>query len=118
MLIASFLFWNHILHALELPCGPISLTLLDITAINGLKPLGKTYALGLFKDQIERSQIDIDFSAKSYGAFIKKNVKDTKEISDAEHTAFLMYWVSSHLFCTCSLQIAMYSCNLAQPLHF
>lgn len=29
-----------------------------------------------------------------------------------------MYWVSSHLICTCSLQIPKYSYNLAQALHF
>lgn len=44
------------------------------------------------------------------------NAKDTKE--DEEHIAFLMYWVSSHLLCTRSLQTPMYSYNLAQTLHF
>ena len=29
-----------------------------------------------------------------------------------------MYWVSSHLLCTRSLQIPMYCYNLAQALHF
>ncbi|KAG5052187.1 hypothetical protein JHK87_004385 [Glycine soja] len=32
-------------HALELPCNPVLPTLMDIVAITGLKPLGKTYAL-------------------------------------------------------------------------
>lgn len=113
MLMASFMFWNRSLHALELLYGPTSLTLLDIVVITGLNPLGKTYVLGLFEDQIERVEIDIDFSAKSYGAFIEKNVKDTKENSDVEHIAFLMSQVSSHLICTRSLQIPMYSYNLA-----
>ena len=43
---------------------------MDLIAIIGLKPLGKTYALGLFEDQIERSEVKIDGSAKSYGGFI------------------------------------------------
>jgi len=118
MLMALFLFCNRSLHALELPYGPVSLTLLDIVAIIGLKPLGKTYALGLFKDQIERAEIDIDFSDKSCGDFIEKNVRNTKQISNVEYIAFFMYWVSSHLSCTRSLQIPMYSYNLAQALHF
>lgn len=105
MLMTSFLFWNRSLHALELPCGPITLTLLDIVAIISLKPLSKTYAIGLIEDQIERSEIDIDFSGKSYRAFIEKNAKDTEEVYDEEHIAFLMYWVSLHLTCTHSLQI-------------
>ncbi|KAG4979982.1 hypothetical protein JHK85_033940 [Glycine max] len=83
MLMALFLFCNRSLHALELPYGPVSLTLLDIVAIIGLKPLGKTYALGLFKDQIERAEIDIDFSDKSCGDFIEKNVRNTKQISNS-----------------------------------
>lgn len=56
----NFLFWNRNLHALELPCGPVTPTLLDIAAITGLKPLGKTLALGLFEDTIQRSEIKID----------------------------------------------------------
>jgi len=43
---------------------------MDLIAIIGLKPLGKTYSLGLFEDQIERSEVKIDGSAKSYGGFI------------------------------------------------
>jgi len=98
MLMASFLFWNRSLHALKLPYGPISLTLSAIAANTSLKPLGKTCALGLFKDQIERNEEkNIDFSTKSYGAFIEKNVRDTEENSDVEHIAFLMYWVFLHL---------------------
>ena len=50
MLMASFMFWNCSLHALELLYGPTSLTLLDIVVITGLNPLGKTYVLGLFED--------------------------------------------------------------------
>ncbi|KAG4940856.1 hypothetical protein JHK87_044727 [Glycine soja] len=101
----DFLKKKKSLHALELPCGPITLTLLDIVAIISLKPLSKTYAIGLIEDQIERSEIDIDFSGKSYRAFIEKNAKDTEEVYDEEHIAFLMYWVSLHLTCTHSLQI-------------
>lgn len=70
---------------------------MDIAAIIGLKPLGKTYALGLIEDQIERTEVDIGFTAKSYGAFIKNNAKDTQEVSDEEHINFLMYLVSSHV---------------------
>lgn len=54
----------------ELPYVPVSPTLMDLIAIIGLKPLGKTYSLGLFEDQIERSEVKIDGSAKSYGGFI------------------------------------------------
>lgn len=53
MLMASFLFWNRSLHALEFPCGLVTLTLMDIAAIIGLKPLGKTYALVLIENQIK-----------------------------------------------------------------
>lgn len=67
---------------------------------------------------MERNNIKIDFSAKAYGAFIEKNAKDTKETSDEEYVAFLMYWVSSHLLCTRSLQNPTYSYNLAQAFHF
>ena len=64
---------------------------MDIATIADLKPLGKTYALGLIEDQIDRSEVEINFSAKSYNDFIEKNAKDTKEIFDKEHIAFLMH---------------------------
>ena len=118
MLMASFLFWNWSLHSLKLPYDPITLTLMDIATITDPKPFSKTYAFILIEDQIERSEVDIDFSAKSYGAFIEKNVQDIEVVSDEEHIAFLVYWVSSHLLCTHSLQIPMCSYNLAQDLHF
>jgi len=91
MLMTFFLFWNQSLHALELPCGPISPTLMDIALINSLKPLGKTYALGLFEDQIERNEVNIDWSAKSYNEFIGNNAKKIGELYNEEHIAFLMY---------------------------
>lgn len=50
MLITFFLFWNWSLHALELPYGLVTLTLIDIARITGLKPLGKAYVLGLIED--------------------------------------------------------------------
>lgn len=118
MLMTYFRFWNRNLHDLVSPCGPVSPTLMDIASITSLKPLGKTYALGLSEDQFERSEVGIDFSAKSYKGFIKKNAKDTEEVFDKEHIAFLLYWVSSHLLCTWALQIPMYCYNLAQALHF
>ncbi|KAG4982553.1 hypothetical protein JHK87_027302 [Glycine soja] len=42
--------------------------------------------------KFERSEVGIDFSAKSYKGFIKKNAKDTEEVFDKEHIAFLLYW--------------------------
>ncbi|KAH1253529.1 hypothetical protein GmHk_04G010160 [Glycine max] len=80
MLMAYFLFWNQSLHALELPCGLISPTLMDMTTIT------KTSK----KDLCSRSEVKIDFSAKSYGGFIEKNAKDTEEVSDEKHTTFLI----------------------------
>lgn len=87
----DFLFWNRSLHAFELPCGPVTPTLLDITFIIGLKPLRKTYDLGLFEKQVERNEINIDWSVKSYWGFTQNNAKETEEVFDEEHIAFLMY---------------------------
>lgn len=64
---------------------------MDIALINSLKPLGKTYALGLFEDQIERNEVNIDWSAKSYNEFIGNNAKKIGELYNEEHIAFLMY---------------------------
>lgn len=54
ILMVSFLLWNRSSHALELPYGLVTLILMDMDVITGLKPLGKTYALGLFEDKIKK----------------------------------------------------------------
>nr|KYP49149.1 hypothetical protein KK1_029083 [Cajanus cajan]KYP49166.1 hypothetical protein KK1_029100 [Cajanus cajan] len=38
-------------------------------------------------------------------------------ISTSEHIAFLMYWLSTCVFCTPSLQVPKYYYILAQALH-
>lgn len=81
---------------------------MNITMITGLKPLRETYALGLFDNQIKRSEVNIDWSAKSSGGFNEKNAKETREVSDKEHNVFLMYKVYLHLLCTQSLPIPIY----------
>nr|KYP76634.1 hypothetical protein KK1_020885 [Cajanus cajan] len=43
MLLSVIFFWNRETRAFEFPCGFVCLTLLDIAAIMGLKPLGDRY---------------------------------------------------------------------------
>jgi len=53
MIMAAAFFCNQNTCALKLPCGLVSLTLLDVAAIVGLMPIGEKYLVGSFKDTIE-----------------------------------------------------------------
>ncbi|PNX95171.1 hypothetical protein L195_g018355, partial [Trifolium pratense] len=87
-------------------------TLFDVAAITGLLPIGDTY------DPFKASDtIKFDFHNKSYSKYILENQKDDDEVSAEEHVAFLTLWLSQHVFCTQSLQVAKKYIPMAIQLH-
>lgn len=65
MIMAAAFFCNQNTCALKLPCGLVSLTLLDVAAIVGLMPIGEKYLVGSFKKTIEPKILN--WEMKSYG---------------------------------------------------
>ena len=86
MLFASFFFWNHTSSSFQFPFGMASPTLFDLAAITGLSPLGVQYHPNLEIGTIEPK----DLSKLTYSQFLANN-KETGEVSNEEHIAFLSY---------------------------
>nr|KYP33601.1 hypothetical protein KK1_045536 [Cajanus cajan] len=118
MLLSAIFFWNRETQAFEFPCGFVCTTLLDIAAITGLTPLGDRFYPDVFEEEISIKELSITWDKKTYLAFINAHVgQPGTPVSTSEHIAFLLYWLSTCVFCTPSLQVPKYYYTLAQALH-
>nr|KYP49700.1 hypothetical protein KK1_028568 [Cajanus cajan] len=104
-------------------CGFVCPTLLDIVAITGLTPVGvglqgDKFFPDAFDEEISIKETSISWDKKTYLAFINAHMgKSDTPVSTSKHIAFLMYWLSTCVFCTPSLQVPKYYYILAQALH-
>jgi hypothetical protein len=88
-------------------------TLLDVAAITGLKPTGFT-----FDPKYKSNNFHLDFKIISFSGFLKTYFKPAvEEVSAEEHIAFLTYWLSHFVLCTCSYQVVKRLVPLAILLH-
>nr|KYP37103.1 hypothetical protein KK1_041735 [Cajanus cajan] len=118
MPLSAIFFWNRETRAFEFPCGFVCPTLLDIAAIIGLTPIGDRFHPDAFEEEILIKEVSITWDKKTYIAFINAHVgQPGTPVSESEHIAFLMYWLSACVFCTPSLQVPKYYYVLAQALH-
>jgi len=86
LILAEIHFWENSINTMHLKCGMLSPTLLDVAAITRLPPIGETYDL----DRENKTQFEL--SVVAYGAFINKYFdKNTTEVSDEKHIAFLSF---------------------------
>lgn len=91
MLLASIFFWKGSTNTFQFSYGMLTPNLFDIAAITGLNPLGDTFAPTL---------------ETTYKNFIlDNNDKESVEVSDQEHIAFLILWLSYYIFFSISLQV-------------
>lgn len=112
MLLSSLYFWESPTNTFHLPCGMLTPTLFDVAAITDLSPLGKTF------DPSYPTKTKFSFKRLSLKLYIiDHQVKDSDEVSNEEHIAFLTLWLSYYVFCPGSLQIAKSFIPLAIQLH-
>jgi len=80
-------------NTLQLKCGMLTPTLFDIAAITRLPPTGETYN----PDRDSRTQFKLRIIV--YGVFKNEYFdKNTTEVSDEEHIAFLAFWQCHYVF--------------------
>ncbi|XP_057428984.1 uncharacterized protein LOC130722314 [Lotus japonicus] len=113
MLLSALYFWERSTNCLHVPFGMITPTLLDVAAITGLWPIGDDY----HSAPAPVKPISIPTDNISFSRFIKDHYVESGEVSDAEHVAFLLYWLSAYVFCTKSLRIPAKLLPLANLLH-
>ena len=100
MLLASLYFWDSTYNTFHLPCGMVTPTLFDAAAIVGLRPNG----IDFDPTNLNEDSIAFDASFAPYSLFMSHyHDKDTTEVSDVEHIAFLTLWLSKYVFFSLSL---------------
>lgn len=101
LLLASLHFWEASTNTFHLPLGMLTPTLFDVAAITGLSPLGDTF------DPTLELRHAFDFDRPGFQNFMEDHFdKESDDVSDEEHIAFLTLWLSYYVFCPGSLQIA------------
>jgi hypothetical protein len=111
MLIAALHFFESSTNTFHFECGMMTPTLFDVAAITGLPPTGDAY------DPTRLAHpIDIGFKNKTYAKYTSEHYGEG-EVSDEEHIAFLALWLSQHVFCTKSLQVAKCFIIMANQIH-
>ncbi|XP_050885349.1 uncharacterized protein LOC127090291 [Lathyrus oleraceus] len=114
MLLTSLYFWDSTYNTFHLPCGMVTPTLFDAVAIVGLRPNG----IDFNPTNLNEDTIAFDTSFAPYSLFMSHyHDKDTTEVSDVEHIAFLTLWLSKYVFCPRSLQVAKRFITMANQLH-
>lgn len=114
MLASSFFFWERSTNTFHTPQGMITPTLLDVAAIAGLRPTGSSFTF----DRPVKKEIKLDYNHLTYKSFILRNHdKTSANVSDSEHVAFLLFWLSAFFLCSKSLQVPQKFVLLAQLLH-
>ncbi|QHO38073.1 uncharacterized protein DS421_4g117190 [Arachis hypogaea] len=105
-------FWDETSHTFYTPYGMITPTLLDVAAITGIPP-SREKILTISKS-ITGVKYAIDISFTTYQSFILNNRgQDEAPISNNEHIAFLLYWLSGVVFCAQSIQVEVTYLSLA-----
>jgi hypothetical protein len=116
MLVAAIFFWEGTTNTFHTGRGMMTPTLLDLAAITDVKLGGELY------NHRDVTYIPVRFNVgtsglPSYNAFAEHHHKNTDEISDEEHVAFLAYWLARHIFCNRSVQVTKAHATLASHLH-
>ena len=112
-ILSALHFWDPASSTFHTPYGMLSITLFEVTVITGLKPTGQVISPSISP----QSSVDLDFSNPSYINFIQNNMGSGPEISEQEHTAFLLLWLSYSVFYSKSLSVGKSMLPLARLLH-
>lgn len=111
LLLASLQFWEALTNTFKLPLGMLTPTLFDVAAIIGLSPLGDTF------DPTAELRHSFDFDRPGFQNYMEDHFdRESDDVSDQEHIAFLTLWLSYYIFFPGSLQIAKSYISLAIQL--
>lgn len=112
MLLASLYFWENSTNTFQLPYGMLTPTLFDVAPITGLSPLGEVF------EPILSTENTFLFGRACLLNYIEDHHnKDSVEVSDKEHIAFLTLWLSYYMLCPGSLQIDKSYISLEIQIH-
>lgn len=103
MLFATLYFWESSTTTFQLPRRMVISTLFDVASTTGLHPTGDSFK----PNKRDENTIIFNTSCSSFGKYIEyHHDTDTEVMSDEEHIAFLVLWLSRCIFCCKSLKVA------------
>jgi hypothetical protein len=113
MLIVAMHFYEKSTNTFQFRCGILTLTLLDVAAITGLRPNGDHFDPTKTGDKVE-----LNYKENTFSKYIAENMgKAEEEVSTEEHVAFLTLRLSHFFFCSKSLQVARMFIPMAQQIN-
>ncbi|KAM1206136.1 hypothetical protein FF1_006816 [Malus domestica] len=118
LVLAALCFWSTSTNSFHLRHGPLTITLLDLSALLGLRPDGPQFdALVANSISIPDDNFGIRITKNSsFSSFIKEHNKIEGLVTDEEHVAFLHYWLCRYLLCSRSFKIVTSNLPLAVAL--
>ncbi|CAL8162514.1 unnamed protein product [Prunus armeniaca] len=118
LVLAALCFWSTSTNSFHLGHGPLTVTLLDLSALVGLRPDGPQFdALVGNSISIPDDNFGIEFTKlKSFASFIREHNKVDGVVTEEEHVAFLQYWLCRYLICSPSFKIVKANFPLAVAL--
>lgn len=113
---AASCFWSKNVNAFCFPCGPMSPTLLDISAITGLPLFGEEITPRISSPAATQFKVSRS-KDKTYGVFISTYMgAEGSAVTHEEHIRFLTLWLCRYIFCSRSIQVTHEYFNLAIAL--
>nr|XP_011461809.1 PREDICTED: uncharacterized protein LOC101301378 [Fragaria vesca subsp. vesca] len=118
LVLAALCFWSTSTNSFHFGHGPLTITLLDLSALVGLRPCGAPFDVVVadsipIPDDICGIQIT---QSPNFPSFIREHNKIEGAVTDEEHVAFLHYWLCRYLLCSPSFKIIKANLPLAVAL--
>ena len=117
LILAALHFWHPSTSTFHTRLGMISPTLFDLAAITGTRPDGDIPDFQL-PDAVKDAGSVPDMRSLSFDNFMDHNRGiEGSPVTDKEHVAFLLYWLSKFAFCGRSIQVLKSHIPLALALN-
>lgn len=118
LVLAALCFWSSSTNSFHFGHGPLTITLLDLSALVGLRPCGTPFdAVVADSISIPDDNYGIEITKHpSFSSFIREHNNIEGAVTDEEHAAFLHYWLCRYLLCSPSFKIIKTNLPLAVAL--
>ncbi|CAI9089773.1 OLC1v1024407C1 [Oldenlandia corymbosa var. corymbosa] len=114
LMAAATFYWSHSSNVFMFPCGPMSVTLLDLCMITGLAPFGETRVDIMLSADLRN--LDHQTAQQSYDQYMDAHNQEKDIPTVNEHTEFLAIWLNRYVFCSRSMQMTSEFINVAYSL--
>jgi len=97
LLIATSYFWSNTLNAFVFGHGPMTITLVDVYMLTGLRIIGPMQPYELLGARSKKLTKISDCTG--WASYIQNHIGNESTVSEREHVAFLNMWSERFIFC-------------------